>query len=80
MDTKLARLYLLRIAPFFTISIPKYLGYRNFSFFDPNGEPENRGKSTILIIVGWASRPSRKDGRDAHPTNMCKLFNFYSQV
>ena len=21
-----------------------------------------------MIIVGWASRPSREDGRDAHPT------------
>ncbi|MEG4576644.1 hypothetical protein QUA56_28800 [Microcoleus sp. N3A4] len=25
--------------------------------------------------MGWASRPSFIDGRDAHPTGLCKLFN-----
>ncbi|MEG4844667.1 hypothetical protein QUB05_09270 [Microcoleus sp. F10-C6] len=30
--------------------------------------------------MGWASRPSPIDGRDAHPTNMCKLFNSRSLV
>ena len=32
------------------------------------------------MIVGWASRPSKKDGRDAHPTNLWKLFNSHSLV
>ena len=31
-------------------------------------------------MVGWASRPSKKGGRDAHPTNLCKLFNSHSLV
>ncbi len=29
--------------------------------------------SFIVEWVGWASRPSRNDGRDAHPTRMIKL-------
>ena len=45
MDTKLARLYLLRIAPFSLSQLPNTWGYGNLCFFDPNGEPENRGKS-----------------------------------
>jgi len=33
-----------------------------------------------MLLVGWASRPPFLDGRDAHPTNLCKLFNSRSLV
>lgn len=40
MDAKLARLYLLRMAPFFTISITEYLGVSKSLFFPT--QMENR--------------------------------------
>ena len=27
-------------------------------------------------FVGWASRPSKKDGRDAHPTITIKIVSY----
>jgi len=26
----------------------------------------------LTVIVGWAGRPSKKDGRPAHPTNFLR--------
>ncbi|MEG4889036.1 hypothetical protein QUB07_20255, partial [Microcoleus sp. F8-C5] len=30
----------------------------------------------LIVIVGWASRPSFLDGRDAHPTIKIKIVSY----
>ena len=37
----------------------------------------DRELNNLHIFVGWASRPSRKDGRDAHPTRTIKKIVSY---
>jgi hypothetical protein len=37
---------------------------------------KDRKLNDLHIFVGWASRPSRKDGRDAHPTKTIKNVSY----
>jgi hypothetical protein len=39
-------------------------------------EPKERELNNLYIFVGWASRPSLKDGRDAHPTRTIKILSY----